>query len=81
MSTIVLNPDVLKAISAVHVANKRLQERCSSEENLERKRQKCISECIALKTVDYDDLSDSCKSGVEPNFTNLEPLKSVVTPK
>ena len=83
----VLNPQALKAIPTVQVPKyKRAADIRSTEDNLERKRQKFTSECIALKVVDYDNLSDSCKSGgivdgvVDPNFSKLEPVKSVATP-
>ena len=64
--SITLNAQVLKALSAVAVA-RRLQERmplkdATTTATLLKKRQKCVSECSALKTVDYDDLSDSAKS-------------------
>jgi len=78
--SIVLNPQVFKAMSALTNAKRnqeRRPERRSSEDNLQLKRQKCI----ALKTVDYDDLSDSVKSGVELNITKIEPAKPVVTTK
>ena len=76
--SIVLNPLTLKKIGAFSLA-KRLNERRSSEDDLERKRQKRISEIIALKTVDYDDLSSN-RSSDEPNYSKFEPVKSVVTP-
>ena len=61
------NSQVLKDLSAF-VPKKRLQERRSSEDKTERKRQKYASECIALNSVDYDDLSDGSKSGVDTNL-------------
>jgi hypothetical protein len=54
----------LKALSAVAEARRRQERRSLEEEDhiQIRKRQKCASECSALKIVDYDNLSDGAKS-------------------
>lgn len=49
-----------------------------SEENTPRKRQKCDSECIPLKTVDYDNLSESSNNGLETNIKNLNETAKVL---
>ena len=52
--------------------------RVQSEENTPRKRQKCDSECIPLKTVDYDNLSDSSNNGINTNVSNIDKSKKVL---
>ena len=70
-----LNPQVLEKLSAIALA-KRLKMRRSSEDNSPVRRQKCISECIPLKTVDYDDLSDSSRSGLDTNLAKFQYIDS-----
>lgn len=52
--------------------------RVLSEENTPRKRQKCESECIPLKTVDYDNLSDSSNNAIEIKVSNVDETAKVL---
>lgn len=52
--------------------------RVLSEENTPRKRQKFDSECIPLKTVDYDNLSDSSNNAIEIKVSNVDETAKVL---
>ena len=59
MMSFSFNNEVLKALSAVAEVRRLQQCRGQSEQNTPKKRQKCdSSDCIPLKSVDYDNLSD-----------------------